>query len=174
MSRRWRNDRYPTFTQVIRHEFIEWHPMMPGVKLKTIPAIRACFGVFGPEFTAENEEGEVTTHAYISGGVYDLDADAAENGWTEEEQALIEAKLDEIAKEQPWTGIYREIPVAPTAPWPTYDTTPHGKVALLAGELGLVNEAIAYEKFNKNRKSVIEQLEKALETAATEEELVAS
>ena len=48
MARRWRNDRFPTFTQVVRHEFVEWHPQMSGVKLRTIPRIAVEFGVFGP------------------------------------------------------------------------------------------------------------------------------
>ena len=173
MARRWRNDRYPTFTQVVRHEFIEWHPQMSGVRLRTIPRIAVEFGVFGPEFTAEAEDGTVSTHAYISGGLYDLDADAAEKGWTEEEQKLIEAKLDEMCN-QPWCGIQREVDVAPAAPWPSYDTTDAGKIAMLAGELGLVSEALAYEVATKQRRQVVAGLEKALQTAAVEEELTAA
>lgn len=174
MARRWRNDRYPTFTQVVRHEFTEWHPQMSGVKIRTIPRIAVEFGVFGPEFTAEAEDGTVSTHAYISGGVYDLDADAADKGWTDEEQQLIEAKLDEIAEQQAWTGIYREVEVAPAAPWPTYDNAEPGKVADLAVALGLVEQALAYEVATKQRRQVVAGLEKARMTAEVEEELTAA
>lgn len=47
-------------------------------------------------------------------------------------------------------------------PWPSYDETHHNKVSVLASELGLVNEALAYERENKNRSSVVEQLEASL------------
>ena|SRR5690242_12277583 len=47
-------------------------------------------------------------------------------------------------------------------PWPSYDTTHHNKIAALASELGLVSEALAYEQENKQRASVIEQLEAAV------------
>jgi len=47
-----------------------------------------------------------------------------------------------------------------TKPWPSYDGTHHSKVVALALELGLVNEALAYELVrDKPRLSVIEQLE---------------
>ena len=47
-------------------------------------------------------------------------------------------------------------------PWPSYDDTHHNKIASLASELGLVTEALAYEQDNKQRASVIEQLEVVL------------
>jgi hypothetical protein len=53
-------------------------------------------------------------------------------------------------------------------PWPSYDDTHHNKIASLASELGLVSEALAYEQENKQRVSVIEQLEAALPTESGE------
>lgn len=60
-----------------------------------------------------------------------------------------------------------EAAVAPK-PWPSYDSTHHNKIASLASELGLVAEALAYEQENKQRASVIEQLEAALPTETGE------
>lgn len=173
MARRWRNDRYPCFTQVVRHEVIEWHPTMSGVKLGTTPAIRAEFGVLGPEYQFEDAEGVVTTHAAISGGIYDLDIDAQEKGWTQEEQSLIEAKLDEMCK-QPWCGIYRDTEPVVAAPWGTYDNIDAEKIPILASELGLVEQALAYEQATLNRKKVIADLQELTEQVALEEELTAT
>lgn len=53
-------------------------------------------------------------------------------------------------------------------PWPSYDDTHHNKVVSLAAELGLVAEALAYEQENKQRPTVIEQLEAALPTESGE------
>ena len=44
-------------------------------------------------------------------------------------------------------------------PWPSYNSTHHFKIASLAAELGLVEEALAYERANKNRQGVIDALE---------------
>jgi hypothetical protein len=49
--------------------------------------------------------------------------------------------------------------VKATIPWPSYGDTHHNKIAVLAAELGLVDAALAYERENKNRESVIASLE---------------
>jgi hypothetical protein len=60
------------------------------------------------------------------------------------------------------------------APWPTYDTlTNYLKIATLADELGLIDQALVYERQNKNREGVIAELEKHKTDAAGEAELVA-
>lgn len=53
-------------------------------------------------------------------------------------------------------------------PWPSYDDAHHNKIASLAAELGLVAEALAYEQENKQRPTVLEQLEAALPTETAE------
>jgi len=53
-------------------------------------------------------------------------------------------------------------------PWPSYDDAHHNKIASLASELGLVAEALAYEQENKQRPTVIEQLEAAMPTESGE------
>lgn len=162
--------KFRAFVVNIRPEVKVYHPHMPVVT-NTIPRMAAEFGLHDGEFQYENPEtGAVDTFANIRGFFYDLDADAKEKGWTDEEYQIAQARLDALCDTWP-EAIWRLEAQAPTAPWPTYDNTPHGKVALLAGELGLVNEALAYEKYNKNRKSVIEALEAARQTAAVEEEL---
>lgn len=54
-------------------------------------------------------------------------------------------------------------------PWPKYDDVHHTKVAALAAELGCAAEALAYERENKNRPTVIEQLEAAVAEAESGE-----
>lgn len=161
--------KFRAFVVNIRPEVKIYHPNMPVVT-NTIPRMAAEFGVHRPEIEVENSQGVVEKFGDISGFFYDLDADAKEKGWTDEEKQIALARLDALCETWP-EAIWRLEAKAPEAPWPTYDTMPHGKIALFAAELGLINEALVYEKWNKNRKSVIEQLEKALETAAVEEEL---
>lgn len=52
----------------------------------------------------------------------------------------------------------------PAAPWHTYDSTHHSKIATIAEELRCVAEALAYERANKNRPSVVSALEERVGT----------
>ena len=45
------------------------------------------------------------------------------------------------------------------APWATYDTTHHSKVAGIAADTGTLDQAIEYERANKNRPGVLSALE---------------
>lgn len=58
-------------------------------------------------------------------------------------------------------------------PWATYDTTHHNKIASLAEDLGCVDDALAYERENKNRESVLAALEGKQPTAVDGELIVA-
>ena len=49
-----------------------------------------------------------------------------------------------------------------SAPWGTYDKTHHGRIAALADELGMVDQALDYERATKNRATVVSALEEKL------------
>ena len=85
---------------------------------------------------------------------------ARKKGWTDDERAMVEKKL--LVFQKPADHWLHTKPPA-GRPWPTYDDTAAAGVATLAAQLGLVSEALAYEKENKNRKTVIEALSVAQE-----------
>jgi hypothetical protein len=63
----------------------------------------------------------------------------------------------------------------PTPPWPTYEETHHKQIPVLAEQLGLVNEALAYERAReKPRAEVTERLEGLLQGKVEEETLTAA
>lgn len=99
-------------------------------------------------------------------GVWDSEEWQKEYKLSDEDRQGAERLLLESA----FNGVYffaLEEEKAPK-PWPSYDSTHHNKTASLAAELGLVAEALAYERENKNRTSVIEQLEAVLPTETGE------
>lgn len=110
------------------------------------------------------EEDKVTPEApdwRIS--VYDTEAEAANHGWDEETREKVEQYVSNhkaygisFVKIEP---VVKEI----TKPWPSYNNTHHFKVAALAEELGLLEEALAYEQANRARESVIAALEEKIE-----------
>jgi hypothetical protein len=146
------------------------HPTMPVI-LETIPDMVAEFGIHLPEVEVEIE-GSTERYGQIVGNFYDLDADAEAKGWTEDEYKIAQARLDALCETWP-EAIWKLEPAVPTAPWATYDATDAKKVAILAGELNLAGEALAYEKATLNRKQVVTALEEVAEMAAVEEELTA-
>ena len=172
--RRWINTHFPCLTVNVRAPDVQWHPTMNGVKLSETPAIEAKFGVLGPEYQYESEDGTISTHAAISGGVYDLDQETAEHGWTEEEQQMIVRRLEEL-EQQPWSGVVRVQAIAAPAPWPKYDETEEtdviGVAELVGADLGAV---LAYERENKNRAKLVKALNEHLSQAQIESELTAA
>ena len=92
-------------------------------------------------------------------GVYDTVEEQARQGWTDEERELVESWMK--AKPNYGQDFVEVVPVAKevTKPWPSYNSTHHFKIPTLAAELGLIDEALAYEAAHKNRAGVIEALE---------------
>lgn len=88
--------------------------------------------------------------------------DTTEQGWDEETREKAEAWM--LAKQNYGKDFVQVVPVVREVakPWPSYNNTHHFKVAELAAELGLVPEALAYERANKNRAGVVEKLEEKL------------
>jgi len=144
------------------------HPTMPVI-LNTIPEMVAEFGLHLPEVEVEIE-GSTERYGQIIGNFYDLDADAEEKGWNDEEYQIAKARLDALCETWP-EAIWKLEPAVPEAPWATYDDMDAAKIAILAGELNLVGQALAYEKVTKARKTVVAALEKLVETAEVEDQL---
>ena len=143
--------------------------------------IVAEFGVAGPEVSRLDENGDQVNDQYtgeplkavsIVGGVLDLQAQAEQKGWTPEEVEMVRAKLDYACRTEP-DKVRRRSKARAAAPWATYDTIHHKKIPVLAEQLGLVAEALSYEKENKNRDEVVSKLEAALAGGRVEEALVA-
>lgn len=140
--------------------------------------LTAEFAFHGGEFTFHNPlTGSQDIGADIRGHFFDSAQQAEEKGWTQEEHDMVVAALDRKCKtesEYVWEVTLSKV----AAPWPTYDTTPHGQVVTLAEQLGLVAEALAYEQQEKNRPSVVEKLTELVNEAqavdAAAEELTAA
>lgn len=158
----------------VRHGHKVYHPAT-GVEIvdQELKPLRAEFGIHGGEYTTiDPETGEERIQADIRGYFYDLDADAAAKGWSDDEKEAVRGYLIRKAETNPnYVQIY-ETPKA-SKPWPTYDEVHHAKVASLAIDLGLVEPALYYEQENKNRQTIVAELRKAL-FANAEEELTAA
>lgn len=95
-------------------------------------------------------------------GVYDTEHEQTRRGWTDDERELVEQFI--LAKPNYGQDFTRFEPAVKVIekPWPSYASTHHFKIATLAAELGLIEEALAYEQANKNRQGVVEALEEQL------------
>jgi len=111
----------------------------------------------GGEVEVKGPSGEVLKVANIRGHFIDTGLQAEEKGWTEEEQKRVEDRLDFDCQRLPEL-IWHIEDVALVAPWPTYDSTHHKSIPSVAQTVGMVAEALAYEKENKNRAEVVEKL----------------
>jgi hypothetical protein len=145
-----------------------------GIVRDEIPALWAEFGVYGGEYTYEDPmTGATEIGSEFRGGYFDLDAQAAQKGWDDNEKEIVARHMLTMLNKS-WVQFTLYDAPKVSAPWPTYDETHHSKVVDLAKTLGLVSEALLYEEQNKNRPSVVEGLRAALqETQAPAEELVA-
>lgn len=140
------------------------HPVT-GDPIEEIPAIRAEFGVPGPTVSFRNPlTNEMDEMETFRGGVYDVDAMAEYNEWSDEIREAVIRRLDKLCKDRP-DMIERVDYVIPPAekPWPTYDTMADElEIVQIAGNLGLVEKTIAYECENANRAALVELLKEKL------------
>jgi len=124
------------------------------------------------EYTYTDSDGNTQVAADIAGHYFDLDAQAEQKGWTDEEKEYVANKLTRACVQFPGeVRLYTKAP-APK-PWAKYDETHHSQVATIAETTGFVAEALLYEKENKARKSVIADLEALIEAPVVEDELAA-
>ena len=95
-----------------------------------------------------------TARPRISG--FDSYAAQAENGWTDEEREIVEQAL--LASPHLGTDHILLEAVKAQKPWPTYDEDSPEQVVSIARAIGLVDEAITYERENAARVEVLVEL----------------
>lgn len=131
---------------------------------------------FGDDSLSSSEFAGADGHpvAEIRGGCFDLDQQAERFDWTEEEREAVARKLTRLADDQTFTYVTLYKRPVPVAPWPTYDTAHHNQIPVLAEQLGLLSQALDYERATKNRDGVIRQLEERLLGPVEEREALES
>lgn len=87
-------------------------------------------------------------------GVYDTREEQDRNGWSDEMREMVEKWM--LRKNNYGSDFTQVTVIKPLvmAPWANYDTTHWKQIPILAEQLGLVREALAYETANKNRESI--------------------
>jgi len=151
---------YSDFQVLVRSEAVNYHPAT-GVEISRVPALTANFGQHRGEYETENYlEGGTYTGAVILGYFFDSEAAQEENGWTDEERESVEQAILRIAQREPYlvAPISMERPPA-EKPWPSYDEQTAKEVVAVASGAGLINEALRYERENKGRSTLIDELE---------------
>lgn len=154
---------------------IKYHPVT-GDEISRTPGVWANFGKLGDQYEYSNPEtGEQMTGAAITGHYYDTDVEASLNGWDVDVKAMVERKLLALCEREP-ARIQRIAQDAAKAalPWPTYDSLGADQAVLLATQLGLVAEALAYERENLDRPDAVDGYTAALAESVPEEPVVAS
>ena len=145
-----------------------------GVVVDTIPRLVAEFGQPN-EYTYRDAEDPDLVHTGIEvrGHFFFLEEQAKQKGWTEEETEIVKKALDRQCQKTP-TDVWLYTAPAPAKPWPKYDEAHENQIAVFAEQLGLIDEAMAYEKHNQKRKTVLEQLSEVKEKSLGLEELSAA
>lgn len=151
------------FVQKVRSSVPIRHPQS-GVEVDRIPSLRAEFGVFGTETSIINPEtGAFQDVADIRGGFFDTEATGARLGWSEDDMILVDLVLKKVCRERPdYVQEIVAVHVPAPLPWATYSNADAQTAARLAAELGLVPEALRYERENLNRPDAIDALETAM------------
>jgi len=122
----------------------------------------------------DHEEGVPDIIHDVAGGVFSLDEAAERLGWDADDKETAARVLLKLVADPRFQDFdLAPEPAPPTAPWKTYDDTHHSKIPALAEELDMVAEAIAYERFNKNRDGVVKALQEKLDASADTESLAA-
>lgn len=161
---------FANFTHFVRHEMKTPHPTLPTY-ISVVPRLTAEFGQLGAEYDYVTPDGVHSKAAEIRGHYFDSTVAQEQNGWSDEDREEVERSLLTLSARWP-EAVQAVARAAAPAPWPTYDTTHHSKVVSLAVDLGLVEQALAYEQENSKRPSVVAGLsEKLAVVAASDEEL---
>jgi len=91
-----------------------------------------------------------------------LDDLGREKEWTDEDKEYIARQLDYELGRPGFVDFWEHKPKLPDPPWPTYNDTHHAQIATVAETVGMVNEALNYEKRGRPggpRESVVAKLE---------------
>jgi hypothetical protein len=165
--------KFAAFRVHVRPELVKYHPTT-GVEIGREKAIVAEFGSHGGEFTyTDPNTGRLERGAFINGFTWDSRAAQEQNGWTDDERETAESIVAMVAAREPEHCWLYSSP-AVEKPWPKYDDAHHNQVPVLAEQLGLVAEALAYEEENKNRESVVQKLREILDSQQQAAELTAA
>ena len=146
----------------IRDEIMDYSGGFPR---RLRPAVDAEFGFAGSEW----RDGDGHVHVDITGHFFDSEEAAKRLQWTDEERQMCEEKLLYMIESGQAGADFWKFEATPAQlPWATYDKTHHNQIATIAKATGSADIALAYEKQNKNRPSVVKDLEAVL--AETEAE----
>jgi len=144
-----------------------------GTVIDSTPELVASWATHGGEYNYTDPDGNTDKAADIRGHFFDLDQQAQDKGWSDEDRALVALVL--LRNQSRFSAQYELYSAAAIpAPWPTYDKTHHNQVPVLAAQLGLVAESLAYEQQNAKRPSVVEKLQEELGKARVADDLVAA
>lgn len=162
--------------EICRKEFKQL--ALTGEIISETPALVAEFAVHGGEYDFINSDGFADRAADIRLGYFDLDSQAEQKGWGPDEKEIVARHMIRMAEKRPGGDFTLWSKAPAQKPWPKYDETHHNQVAVLADQLGLVGEALAYEQENAKRPSVVAKLNELLNAAqieaASEESLTAA
>lgn len=162
---------FKCFQAIVRHGHTIYHPVT-GTKTGEVKPLIAEFGIHSGEYTVHDPvTGLDNTFADIRGFFFDSDEAAKKYKWTPEEKEAVEARLEELSESWPEAVQIHSAPV-PLPPFPTYDAVEDDAVAKLCIDLGLTEQALAYEQYKEKRPAVIAELQAAL--FAEPEELTAA
>lgn len=135
---------------------------------EAIRELVAEFGVYGGEYAYEDPiTGTQEIGSDFRGGYFNLDEQATSKGWDEVEKEVVARHMTQML-DKSWCQFTLYSAPKVSAPWPNYDSTHHSKIVEIAKATGTEQTALAYEKQEKNRKSVIEGLTEALNFVVTE------
>jgi hypothetical protein len=149
--------RYSALVVNIRSPIEIPHPTLPKIIGEVTPLV-ADFAQHGGEYDYVTPDGEQIRVADIRGHYFDSVVAQEQNGWTDDERIEVEEGLAKLSKQRP-TLLYAVTPPKADLPWPTYGDVPREDRAELAINLGLVEQALAWERENTNYKTVVSKLE---------------
>lgn len=170
--------KYANFTANVLKERIPRHPVTGDLMIdQKVDAVRAEFGEWGPEvdvplpgtdYDADGNPLQSQKGAVMRGHYFDSEIAQKQKGWTDEQTEAVVRRLDYIAENMP-SLCERMTEAKAEAPWPTYDTMHHNSIAGFAQQAGMIEQAMLYERQNKNREHVLQQLqEKQAEAHASD------
>jgi hypothetical protein len=123
----------------------------------------------------EHEEGVPDIIHDVAGGVFSLDDAAERLGWTDEDKEIVARKMLTLVADPRFNDFeLAPEPAPPSQPFPNYDKTHHAKIPTLAEDLDVIAEALAYERYTKNRDGVVKALEEKLADQANSESFAAA
>lgn len=162
---------FKCFQAIVRHGHKVYHPVT-GTELrdKEVKALIAEFGIHGGEYTViDPDTGLTNTFADIRGYFFDSDEAAAREKWTEEEKEAVEARLLELSERWP-EAVQVHAGTKYPIPFPTYMDVDDDAIAKLCIDLGLAEQALAYEQQNDQRPAVVKELQEFLASKPVESE----